>query len=178
MSISDPVRVHLGERYAALTQMSYITRDMDAAVAHCERELGIGGFARTDSEIEVLYYGEKRLLHVRAAIANRGLNQFEIIEPVSGPIEIYTREVDLSRHILNFHHVAIGVPGDYAEWEKLLAEVRASGDEFAYVFPAEPDPASLLCFCYVDTRKRIGHFTEYLWAHPSLAGIAAAPWLT
>jgi hypothetical protein len=170
--------VHFGERYGHLTQMSYITRDLDAAVAHCESELGIDGFALTDAEIEVLSYGEKRPLHVRAAIVNHGLNQFEIIEPVSGAIGIYTEEVDLSRHILNFHHVAIAVPGDYADWEQLLADVRASGDEFAFLFPSQPDPESKLCFCYVDTRKRIGHFTEYLWVHQSLAGVAAAPWLT
>ena len=170
--------MHFGDRYGQLTQMSYITRDMDAAIAHCEAELGIGGFARSDAEIEVLSFGEKRPLHVRAAIANFGLRQFEIIEPVSGATSIYTDEVDLSRHILNFHHVAIGVPGDYAEWERLLGDVRASGDAFGYLFPAEPDPSTMLAFCYVDTRRRIGHYTEYLWAHPSLAGIAAAPWLS
>jgi len=169
--------MHFGDRYGQLTQMSYITRDMDAAVAHCKTELGITGFDRSESEIEVLSFGTKRKLAVRAAIVNYGLNQFEIIEPVSGATEIYTDEVDLSRHILNFHHVAIGVPGDYADWEKLLADVRASGDEFAYLFPAEPDPDSKIAFCYVDTRKRIGHYTEYLWVHPSLAGMAAAPWL-
>jgi hypothetical protein len=170
-------KVHFGDRYGQLTQMSYITRDMDAAVAHCESELGISDFSRSDSEIEVLSFGKKRPLRVRAAIYNDGLNQFEIIEPVSGATEIYTDEVDLSKHILNFHHVAIGVPGDYAAWEKLLEDVRASGDEFAFLFPAEPDPESMIQFCYVDTRKRVGHYTEYLWVHPSLAGVAAAPWL-
>src|SRR5579871_463992 len=169
--------VHFGDRYGQLTQMSYITRDLDAAVEHCRTELGLDGFALSDAEIEVLSYGEKRPLHVRAAIVNHGLNQFEIIQPVSGAIEIYTDEVDLSKHILNFHHVAIGVPGDYAAWDELLADVKASDDELAYLFPAEPDPSSMLCFCYVDTRERIGHYTEYLWAHPSLAGVAAAPWL-
>ena len=172
-----PKPVHFGARYGDLAQMSYITRDMDAALAHCASELGIEGFARSDAEIEVLSFGEKRTLAVKAAIYNDGQNQLEIIEPVSGAIGIYTGEVDLSRHILNFHHVAIGVPGGYDAWEALLDEVRASGDEFAFLFPAQPDPEAKICFCYVDTRKRIGHYTEYLWVHPSLAGIAAAPWL-
>lgn len=169
--------MHIGDRYGQLVQMSYITRDMDAAIAHCETELGISGFSRSESEIEVLSYGAVRKLGVKAAIANFNQRQFELIEPVSGATEIYTDEVDLSRHIINYHHIAIGIPGPYSEWERLLADVKASGDELAYLFPAVPDPSSKLCFCYVDTRKRIGHYTEYLWADPALAGIAAAPWL-
>lgn len=172
---------HLGARYGQLVQMSYVTRDMDAAVAHAEAELGITGLARSQAEIEVLSYGTRRPLAVKSAIANVGepgkVRQFEIIEPISGAIEIYTEAVDLSGPILNFHHVAVAVPGPYSEWEALLAEVRASGDAFAFLFPAEPSPEAGLCFCYVDTRRRVGHYTEYLWVDPKLAGIVAAPWL-
>lgn len=172
---------HLGARYGQLIQMSYATRDMDAAVAHAEAELGITGLRRSEAEIEVMSYGERRRLGVKSAIANIGapgaLRQFEIIEPVSGVTQIYTDAVDLSAHVLAFHHVAVAVPGPYAAWEALLADVRASGDQFALLFPAEPSPDDKLCFCYVDTRRRIGHYTEYLWADPSLAGLPVAPWL-
>ena len=171
----------IGDRYGQLIQMSYITRDMDAAVAHAEKELGITGISRGEAEIEVMSYGVKRPLAVKSAIANYGggdaIRQFEIIQPVSGAIELYTEAVDLSGHILNFHHVGIAVPGPYSEWQRLLADVEASGDAFAYLFPAEPSPQDKLCFCYVDTRHRLGHYTEYLWADPSLKGIPAAPWL-
>lgn len=169
--------IHIGDRYAQLVQMSYITRDMGAAVAHAEAELGITGLSPSEAEIEVLSYGVKRPLAVKSAIANIGTRQFEIIQPVSGAIDIYTDAVDLSGHILNFHHIGIAVPGPYAEWQRLLADVKASGDEFAYQFPAEPSPEDKLCFCYVDTRRRLGHYTEYLWADPALKGIPAAPWL-
>lgn len=169
--------MHIGKRYGDLVQMSYVTRDMDAAIAHAEAEIGISGFSRSESEIEVLSFGRKRMLAVKAAIANLGTRQFEIIEPVSGAIEVYTDEVDLSGAILNFHHIGIAVSGPRSAWDALLEEVRASGDEFAYLFPAVPSPEDRLCFCYVDTRRRLGHYTEYLWADPSLAGIAAAPWL-
>lgn len=167
----------IGDRYGQLVQMSYITRDMDAAVAHAVAELGITGLSRGEAEIEVLSYGEKRPLAVKSAIANFGTRQFEIIQPVSGAIEVYTDAMDLSGHILNFHHVGIAVTGPWTEWQRLLNDVKASGDAFTYLFPAEPSPEDKLCFCYVDTRHRIGHYTEYLWADPSLAGIPAAPWL-
>lgn len=165
----------IGARYGDLFQMSYITRDLDAAVAHARNTLGIDSFHTSESEIEVLSYGKPRTLAVRAAMANIGTRQLEIIEPVSGAIEIYTDEVDLAGHILNFHHTAIAVRGDYAEWLKLLAEVAESGDALAYLFPAEQHPAQGLAFCYVDTRHRIGHFTEFLWVDPALKGLHAIP---
>lgn len=172
---------HLGPRYGQLVQMSYATRDLDAAVAHAQAELGISGLVRSEAEIEVLSYGKRCRLSVKSAIANMGepgkVRQFEIIEPVAGATQIYSDALDLSGPILNFHHVGVAVPGPYAAWEALLDDVQASGDDFAFLFPAEPSPESGLCFCYVDTRRRIGHYTEYLWADPSLKGIAAAPWL-
>lgn len=165
----------IGERYGELFQMSYITRDLDAAIAHAGEALGIEGFHTSDSEIEVLSYGTRRTLAVRAAMANIGTRQFEIIQPVSGPVEIYTDEVNLSGHILNFHHTAIAVRGGYEEWQTLLAEVEASGDAFAFLFPADQHPDQGLSFCYVDTRHRIGHYTEFLWVDPALKGLHAIP---
>jgi hypothetical protein len=167
--------VTIGERYGDLFQMSYITRDLDAAVAHARDALGIDSFHTSESEIEVLSYGQLRKLAVRAAMANIGTRQLEIIQPVSGAIEIYTDAVDLSGHILKFHHTAIAVRGDYEEWRKLLAEVAESGDELAYLFPAEQHAGQGLSFCYVDTRHRIGHFTEFLWVDPALKGLHAIP---
>lgn len=168
--------MHFGNRYAQLFQMSYITRDMDAAVEHARTELGITGMNVGESPVDLLCYGEPAKLVVKAATINTGYNQFEIIQPVSGATHIYTDEVDLSAHILNFHHVAIAVTGGYGEWEKLLADVRESGDQFAYLFPAVSTPDDKLCFCYVDTRARIGHYTEYLWVDASIRDmVGAAP---
>lgn len=165
----------IGERYGELFQMSYITRDLDAAIEHAKTALGITEFHRSESEIDLLSYGKPCKLAVRSAMANVGMRQFEIIEPVSGAIEIFTDEVDLTNHILNFHHVAIAVRGGYEAWQALLAEVAESGDEVAYLFPAEQHPGQGLAFCYVDTRHRLGHFTEFLWVDPGLDGLHAIP---
>jgi hypothetical protein len=170
--------MQLGARYGDLFQMSYVTRDLEAAVAHAENELGLTGFRLSESAIEVLADGRVQILAVRAAVVVVGRNQFEIIEPVSGPVAVYTDGIDLSARVLNFHHMAIAVRGDYAEWERLLGELREGPDKIAYLYPAEPasDPAGpKVCFCYVDTRARLGHYTEYLWWHPSLTGLPAFP---
>ena len=98
-----------------------------------------------------------------------------MIQPISGAIEIYTDEVDLSKHIINFHHIAIAVRGGIAQWRSLLAEVRASGDLFAFLSPAQETDDDKVCFCYVDTRKRLGHYTEYLWVDETIKPIPAMP---
>ena len=102
----------LGKRYGEQFQMSYITRDMDAAIAHCRSALGIETFHQTDTEAQVLSGGRMQTLVIRAAMANIGRQQFELIQPVSGPIHVYTDAVDLDAHIINFHHTAIAVRGD------------------------------------------------------------------
>ncbi len=165
----------IAARYGQLFQMSYITRDLDAAMAHAKEHMGIEHFDTTDAEVEVQSFGEMKPLKIRAAFANIGRNQFEIIQPISGAINVYTDEVDLSKHILNFHHVAIAVRGGIAQWRELLAEVRASGDEFAFLSPVEATDEDKVCFCYVDTRKRLGHYTEYLWVDETIKPIPAMP---
>lgn len=129
----------IGARYAQLCQLSYVTRDLEAAVEHARDKLGIDQFHISESTIPVLSYGTVQNLTVRAAIANIGRHQFEYIQPVSGPIHVYTDAVDLDSELINFHHIAIAVPGDHPEWLKLLDEVKDSGDEFAFLFPPEPD---------------------------------------
>jgi hypothetical protein len=67
------------------------------------------------------------------------------------------------------------VRGGHDQWLALLDEVRASGDAFAYLFPPEPSPDDKLSFCYVDTRERLGHYTEYLWVDEGIKPVPAMP---
>ena len=68
----------IAARYGELFQMSYITRDLDAAMEHARATLGITNFSAGEPvEVEVLSYGERRPLKVRAAMANIGRHQFE-----------------------------------------------------------------------------------------------------
>lgn len=167
--------LNLGSRYGALFQMSYATRDMDAALAHCRDELGLDGFHLSDSAAQVVADGRVQELKLRAASLTVGRNQIELLQPVSGPIEVYTEAVDLSGHILNFHHVAVAVRGPYAEFERVLDEVRASGDRIALLHAPVNEAEPMVAFCYVDTRERIGHYTEYLWWADRLTGMPQFP---
>lgn len=166
----------IAERYGQLFQMSYITRDMDAAVAHCEKELGITNFSVAETGAPVLSGGKVQEIRLVAAIANIGRHQFEILQPLSGPTHVYTDAVDLDAHIINFHHIAIAVRGGYDKFQEVLAEVRASGDEIAFLHPpVESNEEPVVAFMYVDTRKRLGHHTEYLWWSQAMEGQPSIP---
>jgi hypothetical protein len=167
--------MQLGNRYGDLFQMSYVTRDMDAALAHCRERLGLDGFQVSETGAPVLCNGRVQELRLRAAVRVVGRRQIEILEPLSGPTHVYTDAVDLTGSLLNFHHIAIRVRGGRAEWEALLAEVRASGDEVVYLFPAEPCTDDKVRFCYVDTRAELGHHTEFMWWDDALTGAPAFP---
>jgi hypothetical protein len=169
--------MHFGSHFAELFQLSYITRDIDQAVDEAARELGVPAstFHVGDAEAPVLSGGKVQDLKLKAAIANIGRHQFEILQPISGPIHVYTDFVDLDSKLLNFHHVALAVRGPFGNFQKVVEQVRASGDEIAFLHPPADDPNPMVAFCYVNTRPRVGHHTEYLWWAPEMVGQPSIP---
>lgn len=155
--------------------MSYVTQDLGAAMDIAGKKLGIDHFHVIDTEYAALVGGEVRDLRLKAAIANTERHQFEIIQPVSGAIEVYTDDIDYRGRALAFHHVGLAVTGPFASWEAVEAEVCASGDGFVVVCPPEPEPDPKVRYGYVDTRAWCGHYTEYLWWAPELNGNPAFP---
>lgn len=161
--------------YGKLFQLSYVARDLDDAVAYAQRKLGIDSFTMQDVELTARLGQRIRDLSLRMAVANTGSHQFEIIQPVSGAIEVYTDGVDYDGSVLAFHHIGLAVTGAFANWLKLEEEVHAAGDEFAVLCPPGFDPEPKACFGYVDTRPYYGHYTEYLWWAAEMAGNPVFP---
>ena len=162
--------------YRDILQLGYVTKDLERATAFYERKLGAGTFAVADHELTVDVGGRPRDLAMRVALAWVGDHQIEIIQPVSGAVKHYRDGVDFDRSVVVLHHVGIGIPGPLAAWDKMVEEVRASGDEFTVMFAADPTPDFSVRFAYVDTRADFGHFTEYLWWSPGVkAGNAHLP---
>lgn len=149
--------------YRHMFQVSYVTRDLDHAISFLGKKLGCGDFAILEPEAPILVRGEPKNFKLRVAVANVGAHQFEVIQPVSGAIEVYLDGIDYGRSIVTLHHVGHALRGPYSEWEKLEKEIHATGQEFAIVSAPMPGPKQFVRFGYVDTRPYLGHFTEYLW---------------
>ena len=166
------------DRFGDIFQLSYVTRDRDRAVEFARTKLGIDTFVTFDGVAPVMSRGELQQLHVRAAVANTGTHQFEILEPVGGPTWIYTDGRDLDRHVLQLHHVGIAVVGPYALWLETIAQLQADGDEIVQISALEPGAEPVAMFAYADNRATLGHFTEYLWWAPAMNGTPTVPHIT
>lgn len=163
------------DRFGTMFQVSYVTRSRDAAVDLARARLGIDNFALFDGVSPVLSRGEAQKLRLRAAVANVGTHQFEILEPVGGPTWIYTDGRDLGGSLLQLHHIGLAVMGPFSAWEETLARLEADGDEIVQVSTIAPGAEPQAMFAYVDNRKTLGHFTEYLWWSPRLNGLPSFP---
>lgn len=156
-------------------QLGYVTRDLDRALAFLGEKFGAEHFVTRTPELLVSVGGEQRPLTMRVGMTNIGDKQLEVIEPVSGAVEIYTDGIDFDRSLICFHHVGIDVGGAAADWAGLEKEVRRSGENFALSFAADARGEPLVRYAYVDTRPDVGHYTEYLWFAPSLPDDGTLP---
>lgn len=112
---------------------------------------------------------------MRVALATRGRQQIEIIEPVSGLTGIYTQDIDFSASDIIFHHVGIAVTGGTTIGSRSRPGLAAKGQGFKLLFPPEPGPDPVVRYGYVDTRKWCGHYTEYLWWSDAMNGVPTFP---
>jgi len=161
--------------FGDLFQLSYVTNNRDDAVSFAEKKLGIDNFFTFEATAPVMSRGEAIDLNLRVAVANTGTHQFEIIEPIAGPTWIYTDGKDLESQPLILHHVGIAVVGSYAVWQDTISQLQKDGDEIVQMSAVNPNSEPQAMFAYVDNRKTLGHFTEYLWWSPALNGTPTMP---
>lgn len=167
--------MNLISRFGDIFQLSYVARDRDRAVSFAQNKLGIDNFFTFEATAPVTSRGERVDLGLRVAVANTGTHQFEIIEPVSGPTWIYTDGKDLDSQELILHHIGVAVVGGYSLWEETIARLREDGDEIVQMSTLEPGAEPQAMFAYVDNRKSLGHFTEYLWWSKAMNGMPTMP---
>ena len=93
---------------------------------------------------------------VKTAVAQVGRLTLEVMEPVSGLVDIY-REFVVPGQPLRLHHLAM-----YAQD---LDAVRAESERLGrpVVMAAEFKGGRLI---YVDARATLGHYLEYVWVAP------------
>ena len=94
---------------------------------------------------------------MKLALGWIGELQYELIEPVSGLIDVY-REGLSNAQPMHFHHVCMRV----ADW----TEFRARIDRERRPVVMEGGTPGHLLWLYVDARDTLGHFLEYCWMTP------------
>jgi hypothetical protein len=155
----------LGDLFANIWQVCYVTPDLDRGMAELHDLLGIENATEVPTEgASFMKDGEEVQWDVRVAMGARGGLIVELIEPVAGEVEFYRRFLPTDGEaVLGLHHLAMLVPLGDEPWssvEKLLGE---HGLAFKYTILI-PDRARL---AYVDTSAMLGHYIELCQLQPA-----------
>src|SRR5579871_3921118 len=103
-------------------QNAYITRDLDKAMAQLKAELAIDQFMTYEGEVQVTTPKGTGPALNRLAFAWLGNLQYELIQPVSGLVDVYAEALPADDS-LRFHHICMRI----LDWDALLADIERDG---------------------------------------------------
>jgi hypothetical protein len=162
----EPRRIEaLGDLFANIWQVCYVTPDLDRAMEKMGERLGITNFTEVPIDTATfLKGGEPVAWETRVAMGARGGPIVELIEPVSGEVDFYRRFLPENGDAgVGFHHLAVLVPlGDEA-WESVNALLAENELPVEYTILI-PERARL---GYVDTADWLGHWLEICQLQPA-----------
>jgi hypothetical protein len=138
-------------------QNAYVTSNLDRGIEILRAEFGATDVMRTEVTTDVWTPRGAGSATNKMAFAWVGNLQYELIEPVSGPVDLY-REVLRPDGALRFHHIAMRI----MDWDKFRAEVDCRKLPIAYARETQPQ----LKFIYIDARETLGHYLEYVYTTP------------
>ncbi len=147
----------LADLLANVWQFGYVTTDLDRGIDFIAERFGLEHCLHLPSDTATFLVGDTPApWEVKAAGARGGLI-VELIEPVAGEIDFYTRVLPPDGSFaVRFHHIAtFTAPGD-DEWGRLGGLLAASGLKVDYtvLIPGRVRAG------YVDTTAELGHWLE------------------
>jgi hypothetical protein len=161
---SEPRQVRvLGDLFAHIWQIAYVTRDLDGGVETLRERYGIENCTEVPTDgATFLRGGEEVEWQARIAMGSRGGPIVELIEPVAGEVDFYRRFLPEDGS-LRLHHVATYVPLGDDVWDALGDLLAGAGLRFDYTVLI-PDRVRA---GYVDTTADLGHFLEVCQLQPA-----------
>ncbi len=142
--------------FRTMMQIGYVTDDLDAAVTYFQSTLGTGKCRVTyKSSLEgVIVDGHvTQEWVIDVAMVNAGATNLEIIQPVSGAVDLY-RSAIRPGVPATFHHLGFRVD----DFEQAAAIVVAHGKQWAQVGTM----VGALHFGYIDMTAELGHYVEVM----------------
>lgn len=134
-------------------QNAYITRDIDRATELFKQRLGVEDASFFEVEVDVWTpQGVGKARNKLAFIWKNNL-QYELIEPVSGLVDVY-RDALPDDASLKFHHICMRVD----DWQPFRDRVQSM--QYPVVLEGGNEQ---LRYLYLDATKELGHYLEYTW---------------
>ena len=141
-------------------QNAYVTSDMDRAKAVFAEDYGVSKFADIDNCFEVKTPAGVGELDLKIALAFIDDLQIELIQPMGGSaVGLYSDILPDDEFAIRFHHSCFVIPGPKQAW----SDFRKIVDQRGMTVAVEAD-LGIVQFCYLDTRKTTGHYSEYIWS--------------
>jgi hypothetical protein len=156
----------LADLYANIWQIGYVCRDLDRGMEFMRDQFGLEHCVEVPTDTaRVLDHNEEEVdWEARIAMGSRGGLIFEIIEPVSGDIEFYTRFLPQDGSFgVRLHHLATHVPVGDDVWQDIRGLLAESGLRFDHTVLI-PDRVRA---GYVDTTAELGHLLEICQLQPA-----------
>ncbi|HEY3694435.1 hypothetical protein [Phenylobacterium sp.] len=145
--------------FGGFFQNAYVTTDLDQALEVFRTVYGVPSFLVHEVDHGVSHRGRPGRMKLRLALANLDGVQIEVIEAAEGCVGLYREGLPAEGFGLAHHHVAMRIGGTLQDW-RLWRSRMAAGDR-GIVLEGEFGEAAR--FAYLDDRRRLGHYTEYLW---------------
>ena len=147
----------LADLLANVWQLGYVTTDLERAMDTMSERFGLTHCLRVPADTATFLAGDTPVpWEVEVAMGARGGLIVELIEPVSGEIEFYTRVLPDDGFAIRLHHVATFTEPGEDEWariEGLLAAAELKVD-YTVLIPGRVRAG------YVDTTAELGHWLE------------------
>lgn len=134
-------------------QNAYITRDITKSIERMKSCADIRTILEYEGSNEVMTPAGPRVQTNKLAFIWIGDMQYELIQPVSGTVDLY-RAAMPTDDSLSFHHVCMRVD----DWSPFRA--RVDKQPFQVAIEGGSD---FLKFLYLDARQVFGHYLEYVW---------------
>ena len=142
-------------------QVSYVTADLEAAMALFREQYGVARFrVLSDGSgpgMRAWTPAGEGEMRVRVAVARLGDMVLELMEPVDGLVDIY-RDFLVPGQPVRLHHLAMMCD----DIDRVRAESEAMGRPVALA-----GESGGLRLIYVDARASLGHYLEYVQPPPA-----------
>jgi hypothetical protein len=159
---ADPREVTaLGDLFANIWQLAYVTRDLDEGMALLRDRFGVESTEVPTEGATFLVGDEPADWDVRISMGARGSLILELIEPVGGEVDFYRRFLP-ENGALGFHHMATFIPVGDESWSAMGELLAAHGLRVDYTVLI-PDRVRA---GYVDTTAMLGHYLEICQLQP------------
>jgi hypothetical protein len=145
----------LGDVYASIWQVCYVTRDLDEGMKLLRTHYGVESIEVPTDGATFLVGDEPAEWDVRISMGARGGLIVELIEPVGGEVDFYRQALPADGG-LGFHHLASHMPVGDEAWDALGDVLAAAGLRVDYTVLI-PDRVRA---GYVDTTAELGHYLE------------------